>query len=169
MPLPRSKRQVACRQAASLQTLTSYHSMASCNDACADSSESDEARRRSTPPRRHRPARRGERPEAPAAGTAWWRKCGPAAERRANGVAYSADKKASGLLRRLPEVLPRGLRRLWDGAPCPITLAQFPARQYLAHDVCAVSAHRAVCAHTFTTFRLSPHHTTPHTPRPNAT
>ena len=135
MPLPRSKRQVACRQAASLQTLTSYHSMASCNDACADSSESDEARRRSTPPRRHRPARRGERPEAPAAGTAWWRKCGPAAERRANGVAYSADKKASGLLRRLPEVLPRGLRRLWDGAPCPITLAQFPARQHLAGKI----------------------------------
>ena len=136
MPLPRSKRQVACRQAASLHTLTSYHSMASCNDACADSSESDEARRRSTPPRRHRPARRGERPEAPpAAGTAWWRKCGPAAQRRANGVAYSADKKASGLLRRLPEVLPRGLRRLWDGAPCPITLAQFPARQHLAGKI----------------------------------
>ena len=135
MPLPRSKRQVACRQAASLQTLTSYHSMASCNDACADSSESDEARRRSTPPRRHRPARRGERPEAPAAGTAWWRKCGPAAQRRANGVAYSADNRASGLLRRLPEVLPRGLRRLWDGAPCPITLAQFPARQHLAGKI----------------------------------
>ena len=67
-PLPHSPaRQVACRQAASLQTLTSYHSMASCNDACADSSESDEARRRSTPPRRHRPAgAAGERPEAPA-------------------------------------------------------------------------------------------------------
>ena len=69
------------------------------------------------------------------AGTARWRKCGPAAQRRANGVAYSADNKASGLLRRLPEVLPRGLRRLWDGAPCPITLAQFPARQHLAGKI----------------------------------
>ena len=64
-----------------------------------------------------------------------WRKCGPAAQRRANGVAYSADNRASGLLRRLPEVLPRGLRRLWDGAPCPITLAQFPARQHLAGKI----------------------------------
>ena len=69
------------------------------------------------------------------AGTARWRKCGPAGQRRANGVAYSADNKASGLLRRLPEVLPRGLRRLWDGAPCPITLAQFPARQHLAGKI----------------------------------
>ena len=33
--LPRSERLVACRQAASLETRTSYHSMASCNDACA--------------------------------------------------------------------------------------------------------------------------------------
>ena len=69
------------------------------------------------------------------AGTARWRKCGPAGQRRANGVAYSADIRASGLLRRLPEVLPRGLRRLWDGAPCPITLAQFPARQHLAGKI----------------------------------
>ena len=72
---------------------------------------------------------------AGVAGTARWRKCGPAAQRRANGVAYSADIRASGLLRRLPEVLPRGLRRLWDGAPCPITLAQFPARQHLAGKI----------------------------------
>ena len=73
--------------------------------------------------------------DAGVAGTARWRKRGPAAQRRANGVAYSADIRASGLLRRLPEVLPRGLRRLWDGAPCPITLAQFPARQYLAGKI----------------------------------
>ena len=33
--LPRSERLVACRQAASLETRTSYHSMASCNGACA--------------------------------------------------------------------------------------------------------------------------------------
>ena len=75
------------------------------------------------------------RASAGVAGTARWRKCGPAAQRRANGVAYSADIRASGLLRRLPEVLPRGLRRLWDGAPCPITLAQFPARQHLAGKI----------------------------------
>ena len=73
--------------------------------------------------------------DAGVAGTARWRKRGPAAQRRANGVAYSADIRASGLLRRLPEVLPRGLRRLWDGAPCPITLAQFPARQHLAGKI----------------------------------
>ena len=72
---------------------------------------------------------------AGGAGTARWRKCGPAAQRRANGVAYSADNRASGLLCRLLEVLPRGLRRLWDGAPCHVTLAQFPARQYLAGKI----------------------------------
>ena len=72
---------------------------------------------------------------AGVAGTARWRKCGPAAERRANGVAYSADNRASDARRRLLEVLPRGLRRLWDGAPCPVTLAQFPARQYLAGKI----------------------------------
>ena len=33
--LPRAERLVACRQAASLETRTSYHSMASCNGACA--------------------------------------------------------------------------------------------------------------------------------------
>ena len=55
--------------------------------------------------------------------------------RRANAVAYSADNKTSGLLRRLLEVLPRGLRRLWDGAPCPVTLAPFPARQHLAGEI----------------------------------
>ena len=33
--LPCSERQVACMQAASLETRTSYHSMASCNGACA--------------------------------------------------------------------------------------------------------------------------------------
>jgi hypothetical protein len=33
--LPRSERLVACRQAASLETRTSYQSMASCNGACA--------------------------------------------------------------------------------------------------------------------------------------
>ena len=33
--LPRSERLVACRQAASLETRTSYHSMTSCNGACA--------------------------------------------------------------------------------------------------------------------------------------
>ena len=96
-------------------------------------SESDETSRRSTPAspaHRHSAVR-----SARAAGTARWRKCGPAAQRRANGVAYSADNRASGLLRRLPEVLPRGLRRLWDGAPCPITLAQFPARQHLAGKI----------------------------------
>ena len=72
---------------------------------------------------------------AGVAGTARWRKCGPAAERRANGVAYSADNRASDARRRLLEVLPRGLRRLWDGAPCPVTLAQFPARQHLAGKI----------------------------------
>ena len=50
-------------------------------------------------------------------------------------MAYSADNRASDALRRLLEVLPRGLRRLWDGAPCPVTLAQFPARQYLAGKI----------------------------------
>ena len=72
---------------------------------------------------------------AGVAGTARWRKCGPAAQRRANGVAFSADNRASDALRRLLEVLPRGLRRLWDGAPCPITLAQFPARHHLAGKI----------------------------------
>ena len=33
--LPCSERQVACMQAASLETRTSYHSMTSCNGACA--------------------------------------------------------------------------------------------------------------------------------------
>ena len=56
-------------------------------------------------------------------------------KRRANGVAFSADNRASDALRRLLEVVPRGLRRLWDGAPCPITLAQFPARQHLAGKI----------------------------------
>ena len=96
-------------------------------------SESDETSRRSTPASRAH--RHSSVRSAGAAGTARWRKCGPAAEQRANGVAYSADIRASGLLRRLPEVLPRGLRRLWDGAPCPITLAQFPARQHLAGKI----------------------------------
>ena len=72
---------------------------------------------------------------AGVAGTARWRKCGPAAQRRANGVAYSADNRASDALRRLLEVVPRGLRRLWDGAPAPITLAQFPARHHLAGKI----------------------------------
>ena len=98
-------------------------------------SESDETSRRSRPasPAHRHSAGCGR--SAGVAGTARWRKCGPAAQRRANGVAYSADIRASGLLRRLPEVLPRGLRRLWDGAPCPITLAQFPARQHLAGKI----------------------------------
>ena len=43
-----------------------------------------------------------------------------AAVRRRNGVAFLADNRASDVLRRLLEVLPRGLRRLWDGAPCPV-------------------------------------------------
>ena len=101
-------------------------------------SESDETSRRSTPASRaHRHSAVSSRAvrSAGGAGTARWRKYGPAAQRRANGVAYSADNKASGLLRRLLEVLPRGLRRLWDGAPCPITLAQFPARQHLAGKI----------------------------------
>ena len=100
-------------------------------------SESDETSRRSTPAsraHRHSAVSSAVR-SAGGAGTARWRKCGPAAQRRANGVAYSADNRASGLLRRLLEVLPRGLRRLWDGAPCPVTLAQFPARQYLAGKI----------------------------------
>jgi hypothetical protein len=97
-------------------------------------SESDETSRRSSPASpAHRPARCGRAPESPAQrgeGSA-----DPPRAARANGVAYSADIRASGLLRRLPEVLPRGLRRLWDGAPCPITLAQFPARQHLAGKI----------------------------------
>ena len=97
-------------------------------------SESDERSRRSSPAS---PAHQHSavRASAGVAGTARWRKCGPAAERRANGVAYSADNRASDARRRLLEVLPRGLRRLWDGAPCPVTLAQFPARQYLAGKI----------------------------------
>ena len=61
--------------------------------------------------------------------------CGPAAQRRANGVAFLADNRASDVLRRLLEVLPRGLRRLWDGALGPVSLAQFPARQYLVEKI----------------------------------
>ena len=97
-------------------------------------SESDKTSRRSSPASpAHRPARCGRAPESPAQrgeGSA-----DPPRAARANGVAYSADIRTSGLLRRLPEVLPRGLRRLWDGAPCPITLAQFPARQHLAGKI----------------------------------
>ena len=87
-------------------------------------SESDETSRRST-----------ARCSAGVAGTARWRKCGPAAKRRANGVAFSADNRASDALRRLLEVVPRGLRRLWDGRPAPVTLAQFPARHHLAGKI----------------------------------
>ena len=54
------------------------------------------------------------------------------ATRLRNGVAFPADNRASDVLRRLLEVLPRGLRRLWDGALGPISLAQSPARQHLA-------------------------------------
>ena len=61
--------------------------------------------------------------------------CGPAAERRPNGVAFPADNKGSDVLLRLLEVLPCGLRRLWDGALAPVTLAQSPARQYLAEKM----------------------------------
>ena len=50
-------------------------------------------------------------------------------------MAFSADNRASDALRRLLEVVPRGLRRLWDGAPAPITLAQFPARHHLAGKI----------------------------------
>ena len=46
--LPRSERLVACRQAASLETRTSYHSMAS-STVLALASESDETSRRSPP------------------------------------------------------------------------------------------------------------------------
>ena len=52
-----------------------------------------------------------------------------------NGVAFPADNRASDVLRRLLEVLPRGLRRLWDGALGPISLAQSPARQHLAEKI----------------------------------
>ena len=62
-------------------------------------------------------------------------KVAPAAKRRANGVAFPADNRASDVLRRLLEVLPCGLRRLWDGGPPPVTLAQSPARQYLAEKM----------------------------------
>ena len=48
---------------------------------------------------------------------------------------FSGQHRASDALRRLLEVVPRGLRRLWDGAPCPITLAQFPARHHLAGKI----------------------------------
>ena len=95
-------------------------------------SESDETSRRSPP---------GSQPIGTArcgagvAGTARWRKRGPAAQRRANGVAFSADNRASDALRRLLEVVPRGLRRLWDGRPAPVTLAQFPARHHLAGKI----------------------------------
>ena len=58
-----------------------------------------------------------------------------AAWRRRNGVAFPADNRASDVLRRLLEVLPRGLRRLWDGALGPVSLAQFPARQYLVEKI----------------------------------
>eukprot|EP00964_Phaeocystis_antarctica_P085466 scaffold53980_cov34-Phaeocystis_antarctica.AAC.1 len=61
--------------------------------------------------------------------------CGPAAQRRPNGVAFPADNKDSDVLLRLLEVLPCGLRRLWDGALAPVTLAQSPARQYLAEKI----------------------------------
>ena len=43
-------------------------------------------------------------------------------------MAFLADNRASDVLRRLLEVLPRGLRRLWDGAPCPVSLPLFPER-----------------------------------------
>ena len=94
-------------------------------------SESDETSRRSPPA--SQPI--GTARCAGVAGTARWRKCGPAAERRANGVAFSADNRASDALRRLLEVVPRGLRRLWDGRPAPVTLAQFPARHHLAGKI----------------------------------
>ena len=58
-----------------------------------------------------------------------------AAMRRQNGVAFPADNRASDVLRRLLEVLPCGLRRLWDGALGPVSLPQFPARQYLAEKI----------------------------------
>ena len=58
-----------------------------------------------------------------------------AAMRRRNGVAFPADNRASDVLRRLLEVLPRGLRRLWDGRPAPVSLAQSPARQHLAEKI----------------------------------
>ena len=50
-------------------------------------------------------------------------------------MAFLADNRASDVLRRLLEVLPRGLRRLWDGALGPVSLAQFPARQYLVEKI----------------------------------
>ena len=62
-------------------------------------------------------------------------KVAPAGKRRANGVAFPADNRANDVLRRLLEVLPCGLRRLWDGGPPPVTLAQSPARQYLAEKM----------------------------------
>ena len=52
-----------------------------------------------------------------------------------NGVAFPADNRASDVLRRLLEVVPRGLRRLLDGRPAPVTLAHFPARHHLAGKI----------------------------------
>ena len=66
-----------------------------------------------------------------------------AALRRRNGVAFPADNRASDVLRRLLEVVPRGLRRLWDGGPAPVSLPQFPARHHLAGKISIF--HPALC------------------------
>ena len=77
------------------------------------------------------PPRERDAPQRPVTGC----KALAAAARRRNGVAFLADNRASDVLRRLLELLPRGLRRLWDGRPAPVSLPQFPARQYLVEKI----------------------------------